>query len=93
MRKMLQTELPREWNENRYLSECDIDLNPAMRLEKRRAEIRATSRIGQRNAVICFCPECKCRESWCRAVAHRGLSGYQVKERHLSLNTCSLLGG
>lgn len=44
-----------------------------MRLEKRRAERRAASRIGQRNSVICFYPECKCRESWCRAVAHTGL--------------------
>lgn len=73
MRNMLQAELPREWNENRYLSECDIDLNPAMRLEKGRAERRATSRIGQRNSMICFYPECKCKESWCRAVAHTGL--------------------
>lgn len=63
MRNMLQAELTREWNENRYLSECDIDLNPAMRLEKGRAERRAASRIGQRNSMICFYPECKCKES------------------------------
>lgn len=55
-----------------------------MRLEKRRAERRATSGIGQRNAVICFYPECKCWESWCRVEAHTGLRVVAKRGRGIS---------